>query len=558
MLKKLSTSLKLWLLGISATATILFVCTVGILAISGMSKQASKDLDSAQAGNHVMVMVKSAQTSFLVQIQEWKNILIRGNTPDSFEKHLGAFRDAAAKTQTYLAKAADMIRQSGGNSDAIDTLQKTHTELNNRYLEALKEFEPANPQAGKNVDKMVQGMDRATVQALNQVVAQMEKTFKENIAGQSLQQTQQSAQMKMVFLGAALLGIAIIIILFTVIRRDLMGQLGGEPAYAAEVAYGIAQGNLALSVAVWPSGKHSLLASIKLMQNRLHEVITQVTLVAQSLMKASNALVCISQQVADRTMRQSQSSTAVATAIGEMTVSIDQVTGNAQSTHQLATQALELSSRSSEDVKFAVQEMKGLAESVQMSAEVINGLGEHSQRISGIADVIREIANQTNLLALNAAIEAARAGEAGRGFAVVADEIRKLAEKTSASTQEISAMLTTIQEGTSKAVLYMQAGSEQVVRGVGTVTNTGDSMHQIEGTASQVLEAVDQISSALREQNSATLQISQNVSHIAGMAEENDIAVKQVSEAALELEALASTLERELGQFTLHQSSSRF
>lgn len=72
----------------------------------------------------------------------------------------------------------------------------------------------------------------------------MEKTFKENIAGQSLQQTQQSAQMKMVFLGAALLGIAIIIILFTVIRRDLMGQLGGEPAYAAEVAYGIAQGNL--------------------------------------------------------------------------------------------------------------------------------------------------------------------------------------------------------------------------------------------------------------------------------------------------------------------------
>ena len=333
------------------------------------------------------------------------------------------------------------------------------------------------------------------------------------------------------------------------ILRDVMRQLGGDPAYAARVVKEIASGNLSVVVDAATDDTTSLLAGMEQMRTSLHQVIRQIDEAATRLGDASQSLATTARQVADGSSQQSDSASTIAASIEEMTVSINQVSDSASTAHSLADEARQLSIVGANHVQDTIGEMNTIAGSVEGSAKVVRQLGEQSHHISGIVAVIREIADQTNLLALNAAIEAARAGEQGRGFAVVADEVRKLAEKTASSTQEISTMIGEIQHGTQTAVKQMETGAAQVDKGVTVASATGAAMTSIEAGAGKVLMAVNEISIALREQAAASNQISQGVEKIAQMTEENSAAVTEVSRAAGELQKLASALKTNVSSF---------
>jgi methyl-accepting chemotaxis protein len=335
------------------------------------------------------------------------------------------------------------------------------------------------------------------------------------------------------------------------ILRVVMRQLGGDPAYAATVAKVIAEGDLSCRIETSPADDSSLLAAMKRMQGALHEVIARINEAAVRSEAAAQALATTAQQVSQSSNQQSDSAAQIAASIEELTASVNQVSDSAKTAHALADEARRLSIDAATHVHETVGEMNTIAGSVESSAGVVRQLGEQSQRISGIVGVIREIADQTNLLALNAAIEAARAGEQGRGFAVVADEVRKLAEKTATSTQEISTMIGEMQNGTQTAVKQMEAGSTQVGKGVEVAHATGSAMSSIEAGAGKVLTAVDEISSALREQAAASNQISTGIETIAQMTEENSAAVGALSQAAAALQQLAGGLRTEVGRFRL-------
>jgi methyl-accepting chemotaxis protein len=232
-----------------------------------------------------------------------------------------------------------------------------------------------------------------------------------------------------------------------------------------------------------------------------------------------------------------------------MTSSIDQISGNADQSEKIAKQSGIISDQGGKVVSDAVDEMNKIASSVSQSSQIIRELGASSQKISEIVNVIKEIADQTNLLALNAAIEAARAGEQGRGFAVVADEVRKLAERTAKSTQEITSMITEIQNGASNAVASMEEGTLRVTDGVEKARRAGSSMAQIKEGTEQVVSTVADITAALREQSTAVGSVAKEVDLIASMVHDNTASVDDLAKTSNRLNVLADELKESISHF---------
>jgi methyl-accepting chemotaxis protein len=219
----------------------------------------------------------------------------------------------------------------------------------------------------------------------------------------------------------------------------------------------------------------------------------------------------------------------------------------------------------SESVKKAVNQVNMIRTSVSNSADIVRILGERSQSIGQIVEVITGIASQTNLLALNAAIEAARAGEQGRGFAVVADEVRKLAEQSEQSAGEIAKLIQQIQGDTSKAVSSMDDGMQEVESGIALFQESSDSFTQILHTANSVTEQIKQLSDATGIMSAASqnvvhslsevMEISRNFEmnsqSVAAASEEQFASMEQISESSKSLSELANELQLLISGFTI-------
>ena len=348
-------------------------------------------------------------------------------------------------------------------------------------------------------------------------------------------------------------GILQVILFFVigVIVRHLLSQLGGEPAYVIDIVRHIAKGNLSEEIVTRSGDSTSLLAAMKQMQGGLRDIIGRTLQTADTLTQAAQHLATSAHQVLRASERQSDASASVAASVEEMTSSVGHISENASDAKKHASGTGSLAKEGSMAVQEVIVQMNKITDAVSSSSVLITSLGEQSNQISSIVNVIKEIADQTNLLALNAAIEAARAGEQGRGFAVVADEVRKLAERTSLSTQKITEMVKMIQGGTGNAVAGMSEGSARVSESVKIVGHAEGSMAKIQEGVQKVLASVGDISMALTEQSSASTLIAKNVDGIAQMTEETSTIIKDVAVSADHLERLAVQLKESVGQFRL-------
>ncbi len=273
-------------------------------------------------------------------------------------------------------------------------------------------------------------------------------------------------------------------------------------------------------------------------QQSLQDVLSAAARISQVAGNAS----ATSDRVSDASVKQSESASAMAAAVEQLSVSVDMIGGNMRDALARSAEAGRAANAGSAMILKSTKEMDQIAGTVDRAGHTINELGEQTKRISVVVQVIQDVADQTNLLALNAAIEAARAGEQGRGFAVVADEVRKLAERTRKSTGEISETIGAMQKAASNAVVEMDSVMQQVAGGKELSEQVSGCMKTIQSDAGRVTEAINEISNALAEQGSATLDISRQVESVAHMSEENTRSSGETAKVSHELNELSDSL----------------
>ncbi|WP_052190510.1 methyl-accepting chemotaxis protein [Chitinibacter sp. ZOR0017] len=332
--------------------------------------------------------------------------------------------------------------------------------------------------------------------------------------------------------------------------RKLLVQLGGEPDYAAEVAAAISQGDLGRKV-TGNFRPDSLLGAVSSMQTSLREMIQGIQRGAEELKHAASGLTQQMESINQASRQSSDATQSSAAAIEEMSVSIDHISQSARETEANSSRSAQLANEGEGLVSQAAGEIQRVATQIATASDLIGGLVERSREIDSIASVIKEIADQTNLLALNAAIEAARAGEQGRGFAVVADEVRKLAERTTQATGQITHMVHAVQSDTLSVVASMDEAKPQVERSVEMADRGAETLREISNGASETLAKIRDVANATSEQSMASSSLAVNVERITHMVEESAESVRAANENVRRLEQLASELRSAVTRFRL-------
>jgi twitching motility protein PilJ len=281
----------------------------------------------------------------------------------------------------------------------------------------------------------------------------------------------------------------------------------------------------------------------------LRRLVTGINSAAQQVTSATAEAQSISGQLLQAAQKQASEIQGTGNSVAEMTVSMHQVSKSAGDSAAVAKTSLAAAEKGSQAVQNAIRGMNDIREQIQETSKRIKRLGESSQEIGEIVQLISDITEQTNVLALNAAIQAASAGEAGRGFTVVAEEVQRLAERSGEATRHISAIVKSIQGDTKDAVEAMERSTRGVVDGTRTADEAGDALRDIEQISSRLAELIGAISSATQQHAGAAAKVAANMKAILGITQLTTEGTKKTAASSARLTALAEGLKSSVSNF---------
>jgi methyl-accepting chemotaxis protein-1 (serine sensor receptor) len=458
--------------------------------------------------------VASMLNAFKVQVQEWKNTLLRGKEPKKLDKHWDDFQ-AQERLVAELAKGLLGSLPDGESKSLVEQFGRAHVKMGEGYRKGFEAFKAANFDADVG-DTAVAGVDREPAKLLAEAGAKIEADSAAVSAGAAAGAKRATWTSLALMLVVCMLGVGGGFLFSRTIVRPLRR--------AVESARAVAEGNLTHEIdAVGNDEVAELLQALRHMQSSLAKVVAEVRQNSESVASASSQIASGNNDLSARTEKQAASLQETAASMEQLSATIRLNADNAQQANQLALGASNVAVQGGEVVGQVVDTMKGINDS--------------SKKIVDIIGVIDGIAFQTNILALNAAVEAARAGEQGRGFAVVAGEVRSLAQRSAEAAKEIKSLIST--------------SVERVEQGSALVDRAGATMQEVVSSIRRVNDIVAEISAASTEQSGGVAQVGQAVAQMDQATQQNAALVEESAAAAESLRSQAKHLIDSVAVFRL-------
>ena len=472
---------------------------------------------------------------FKTQIQEWKNVLLRGHDDSNREKYWAKFQ-----------KQHNLVQESG-RTLLMSTQQQSIQALTQKFLNSHKALLPkyktgyqafiSSGYDSKVADAAISDIDQAPTKLAGEIA-----TLALSRANSHKKNTTDSANTTIIS-GISIIILSMLSISFfalILINRRIINPVQQAQQYLEQLSKG--QLNFSVKHLAGNDELARMYLAIEQLQSNLNRGTDAINGSINILGEKANNLHTIATTIEKGTEQQYVRTDQMATAITEMSAASSEVARHAKEAAQVANEVEQAAQTGVSTMNKAISTLNATSEQISSTADVVRSLEEDTENVGTVLDVIRSIADQTNLLALNAAIEAARAGEHGRGFAVVADEVRTLAQRTQESTAEIQTIIENLQSGAKNAVTAIETGQNRTQESVIQVTQAGETIEDISASIKQILGTNEQIAQAAQEQSHVAGDISQNVNGITSIAEDSSGHAKDTLLLSEELKEMSDTL----------------
>ncbi|WP_229702114.1 methyl-accepting chemotaxis protein [Bowmanella pacifica] len=491
---------------------------IGLLAEYGISLLASEVKRYDQLIQQEVTATSLADNinlNFKRQVQEWKNVLLRGHDQAKRDKYWANFmalhKQIKQDSDTYLALPIDdSLKQT------MRDFTQTHQQLLSRYQQGLQAYLQAG-QDHKVGDQAVAGIDRKPTEQLEQLSAQLHQYIIQR-SNETSKAAAQAAKM-------SALGILIAIVVIGLLTAWFMNAKVVRPLttlinHLRDVSYG----RLDKQVDIYSEDEIGRMSkAIEILRTNTLNICQGLDSTQQDLDKVCHSLVDSASAISQGVTEQNHGTNSVQKSVQGMVDTGQTIAADAHKAADAARQANQSADDSIQAMQQTIEAITSSSSQIQDTAAVITKLDEDARKIGSVLDVIKGIAEQTNLLALNAAIEAARAGEQGRGFAVVADEVRTLAARTQQSTEEIQQMIANVQRGANSAVSAIQQGQEQTSQSVDKVHAANEQLKGVTTAVGMIAQLNDQITSSVEQQAAISERALSNLSELLDIAKLNGV-----------------------------------